>query len=150
MFVEHLLGSALWEGTLPTLFPTEVSDHSRREMLISILQVKTWRSREIKKLTQGYKASPGEAKVARQVGLASRLCQQADLLQIGSKREAGGNSERGDCRRLLQPAFTHCRNPSYSGAQLACEPSGAASLAPSFLHRAPGLGLRAEQCPVHV
>lgn len=65
-------------------------------MLISILQVKTWRSREVKKQTQGYTASWGKAKFGSQVGLASKLCQQADLLQIRSRREAGGNLGRGD------------------------------------------------------
>lgn len=59
-------------------------------MLISILQVKPWRSGEVEKLTQGYTASRGEAKVGSQVGVASRLCQQADLLHVGSKRECVG------------------------------------------------------------
>lgn len=53
---------------------------------------------------------------------------------MGSKREVDGNLGRGDCRRSPQPASIHCRNPSYSGAQLACEPPGVTSLAPSFLH----------------
>lgn len=64
---------------------------------------------------------------------------------MGSKREVGGNLGRGDCRRSPQPAFIHCRNPSYSGAQQACGHKPG-SLVSAF--RAPGLGLRAEQGPV--
>lgn len=108
-------------------------------MLISILQVRPWRSGEVEKLTQGYMASRGEAKVGSQVGVASRLCQQADLLHVGSKREARGNSGRGGCRWSPQSAFTHCRNPSYSGAQSAWGASRGAHLAPSFLPLCSGL-----------